>query len=111
MADMRLIIDETGIREYNDEFDVVIHCENEQQMDKAMALLRLANRMHWSKTAENPPTEEDADEFGIILVLFYSEEKKMWRVASESCHLVSVIPEEFPFWMPLPEPPKEIPHE
>ena len=42
-------------------FDVTIHCENEQEIDEAVALLNLANRMHWRKTAENPPKAEDAD--------------------------------------------------
>lgn len=36
-------------------FEVTIHCENEQEIDEVVALLYLANRMHWRKTAENPP--------------------------------------------------------
>ena len=45
---------------YDSDFDVTIHCENEQQMNEAVELLHLANRMHWRKTAEPPPTEKDA---------------------------------------------------
>lgn len=47
---------------YNRDFDVTIHCENEQQMNEAVELLHLANRMHWRKTAENPPTEKHVKE-------------------------------------------------
>lgn len=32
---------------YNSEFDVTIHCENEREMNDAVALLNLANRLHW----------------------------------------------------------------
>lgn len=46
---------------YNSEFDVTIHCENEQEMNEAVDLLNLANRLHWRKTDVTPPTEEDAD--------------------------------------------------
>lgn len=47
---------------YNSEFDVTIHCENEREMNDAVALLNLANRLHWRKTDLTPPTEEDAED-------------------------------------------------
>lgn len=54
---------------YNSEFDVTIHCENEREMNDAVALLNLANRLHWRKTDLTPPTEEDADEHGKVLAV------------------------------------------
>lgn len=39
---------------YNSEFDVTIHCENEQEMNEAVDLLNLANRLYWRKTDVTP---------------------------------------------------------
>lgn len=54
---------------YDSDFDVTIHCEDEQQMNEAVELLHLANRMHWRKTSENPPTEKDAA-YGKVIAVF-----------------------------------------
>ena len=61
MGDLLLAFGEDGKEHmYDSDFDVTIHCENEQQMNEAVELLYLANRMHWRKTAETPPTKEAA---------------------------------------------------
>lgn len=54
---------------YDSDFDVTIHCEDEQQMNEAVELLHLANRMHWRKTSENPPTKKDAA-YGKVIAVF-----------------------------------------
>lgn len=54
---------------YDSDFDVTIHCEDEQQMNEAVELLHLSNRMHWRKTSENPPTEKDAA-YGKVIAVF-----------------------------------------
>lgn len=83
-------------------FDVTIHCENEQEMDEAVALLNLANRMHWRKTAENPPTEKDAA-YGKVIAFY------RWAKAAQAAKwdFVSGAPDTFPLWMPMPELPEE----
>ena len=83
-------------------FDVNIHCENEQGMDEAVALLNLANRMHWRKTAECPPTEKDAV-YGNVLVNY----KNTTFTQSATWDIVAGAPETFPLWMPMPELPEE----
>ena len=88
--------------EYNSEFDVTIHCENEKDMDNAVQLLHLANRLHWRRTAENPPTKADADERGYVLSVAQSGG---FKDVVEAWHFytVALIPDEYPIWMPLPK--------
>lgn len=95
---------------YNSDFDVTIHCEDEQQMNEAVELLHLANRMHWRKTAENPPTEADANKLGMVLAVAngyigtrYYKNVEAWPFDS-----VALLPKDFPIWMPLPELPEEL---
>lgn len=85
-------------------FDVTIHCENEQEIDEAVALLNLANRMHWRKTAENPPKAEDADPRSATVL---TVQVGIGFVTAWEWHIVSDFPEEFPVWMPMPELPEE----
>ena len=94
---------------YNSEFDVTIHCEDEQQMDEAVALLSLANRMHWRKTAECPPTETDANDCGMVLAIAagYIGTRYHKSVETWPFDTVALLPKEFPIWMPLPKLPKE----
>lgn len=111
MADMRLIIDENGIREHNDEFDVVIHCENEQQMNSAMELLHLANRMHWHDAESDPPDDNQEvlvyrDGIGSTMGIFDHEIHKRWLDANTFMFLDGVT-----HWMEQPVPPKEVSHE
>ncbi len=81
-------------------FDVTIHCENEQEMDEAVALLNLANRMHWRKTAEDPPKAEDADPRSETVL---TVQVGIGFVTAWEWQIVADFPEEFPIWMPLPE--------
>ena len=89
---------------YDSDFDVTIHCEDEQQMNEAVELLHLANRMHWRKTSENPPTEKDAA-YGKVIAI-YTDAK---FAQASPWDFVAVDPQNFPFWMPMPKPPGERP--
>lgn len=85
-------------------FDVTIHCENEQEMDEAVALLNLANRMHWRKTAECLPTEADADENGCVLSI--NNNPGDGFISNWTWKMVACFPDRFPVWMPMPKLPK-----
>lgn len=90
---------------YNSEFDVTIHCENEREMNDAVALLNLANRLHWRNTDVTPPTEEDADEHGKVLAV---DECGAFEGAVETWDFdtVAQFPDQYPIWMPLPKTPE-----
>ena len=90
---------------YNSEFDVTIHCENEQEMNEAVDLLNLANRLHWRKTDVTPPTEEDADECGKVLAV---EKCGAFEGAAETWDFdtVAQFPDQYPLWMPMPKLPE-----
>ena len=47
---------------YNSEFDVTIHCENEREMNDAVALLNLANHCEVLRIHDNQSTDEDSGE-------------------------------------------------
>lgn len=63
----------------------------------------------WRKTAENPPTEADANKFGMVLAVAtgyigtrYHKNVEAWPFDS-----VALLPKDFPIWMPLPKLPWE----
>lgn len=87
---------------YNSEFDVTIHCENEHEMNEAVALLNLANRLHWRNTDVTPPTEEDCDRYGNVLC-WYAAAK---HAGPSRWDNVVLCPVDLPYWMPMPEPPE-----
>lgn len=88
---------------YDSDFDVTIHCEDEQQMNEAVELLHLANWIHWRKTAENPPTEKDAAYRKVIAI--YTDAK---FAQAAPWDFVADDPQNFPFWMPMPKPPEAL---
>ena len=56
MDGIKLTIGEDGIaRMYDDEFDVVIHCESEAEQEQ---LIRELNRMKWTPTKEGLPEDD-----------------------------------------------------
>ena len=56
MDSIKLIIGEDGAaRMYDDEFDVVIHCESEADQEQ---LIRKLNRMNWIPTKERLPEKD-----------------------------------------------------
>lgn len=106
MSESILAFDEDGkARLYNSEFDVTIHCEDEQQMNEAVELLNLANRLYWRKTAEEPPTEADADKNGCVLSV--NNNPGDGFVTNWTWELVRMFPDKFTIWMPTPKLPEE----
>lgn len=57
--------------------------------------------MKWIPSREKLPTRKDADKYGRVLVI----EHGMIALANY-CAPIN-YPDSFPFWLPLPEPPKE----
>lgn len=56
MDGIKLTIGEDGVaRMYDDEFDVVIHCESEAEQEQ---LIRKLNRMKWTPTKERLPEND-----------------------------------------------------
>ncbi len=56
MDSIKLTIGEDGVtRMYDDEFDVVIHCESEAEQEQ---LIRKLNRMNWTPTKERLPEKD-----------------------------------------------------
>lgn len=99
MGELILTFGEDGKeRMYDSDFDVTIHCEDEQQMNEAVELLHLANRMHWRKTAEEPPTEKDSAH-GNVLVKYMDAT----FAQSATWDTVASAPDLFTLWMPMPK--------
>ena len=58
----------------------------------------------WISVEDRKPTEEDADEKGCILAVLKKENRaKCWF-----WDIIVDYPEEFSYWMPIPEPPKGV---
>lgn len=54
---IKCIMNEDGVlEEYNDEYDVTIHCENKEQQDK---LIERLNRCAWTPATEKLPETDD----------------------------------------------------
>jgi hypothetical protein len=51
--------------------------------------------------ASEPPTQKDADKYGRVLAM------EMGMMALVNYKAPINYPDRFPYWMPLPEPPKE----
>lgn len=63
----------------------------------------------WRETAKNPPTKKDTGKNELfVLSVYFSERQHKWRIFQESWLLVASLPDAHPFWMPLPDLPKEL---
>lgn len=89
-----------------------IKCRACQIMD-AMDVLEdepavVQNVQRWRKTAEDPPTEADANDCGMVLAVAsgYIGTRYHKSVETWPFDTVALLPKEFPIWMPLP--PKEV---
>lgn len=60
--------------------------------------------MLWRDTKTNPPAEEDAGRYGKVIVWY----KGAWDASTAPWDFVAKMPECYPYWMPLPEPPEEV---
>lgn len=90
--------------EHDPQFDITIRCADEQEADDAWALW---HRGLWRRTAENPPTETDADERGYVLSVAQSGG---FKDVVEAWHFdtVAQFPNEYPIWKPLPKIPEDL---
>lgn len=98
--EIRLICGEDGKwKEYNDEFDITIHCETEKDRDEAIRLLKRAERFGWRDVhKEMPEWDPDplAEDCTIEVFVFTSDDElltafhvkddpaEMWRLAGEN---------------------------
>lgn len=113
---INLIFDEDGFaREYDDTYDITIHCESQEEQDKVLAKL---NR-RWIPCSERPPKEKDA---GILKKLgtekrseyvLVTVEVKGERMVAQACTKDGVWDWDMKYafpdfkvvaWMPMPEP-------
>jgi hypothetical protein len=65
----------------------------------------------WRKTAEEPPTEADANDCEMVLAVAtgYIGTRYHKNVETWPFDTVALLPKEFPIWMPLPKLPGERP--
>ena len=98
--EIRLICGEDGKwKEYNDEFDITIHCETENDRDEAIRLLKRAERFGWRDVhKEMPEWDPDplAEDCTIEVFVFTSDDELLtafhvkddpaetWRLAGEN---------------------------
>lgn len=90
-----------------------VRCRACQIMD-AMDVLEdelatVPDAQRWRKTAEEPPTEADANDWGMILAVAagYIGTKYHKSVETWPFDTVALLPKEFPIWMPMPKLPEE----
>lgn len=57
----------------------------------------------WRDSKADPPKEKDTGQYGKVIVWY----KGALDVSTEPWAFVASMPESYPYWMPLPEPPKE----
>lgn len=73
-------------------------------MEDAPAVAPDAQR--WRKTAEEPPTEADADKNGCVLSI--NNNPGDGFVTNWTWNLVRAFPDKFTIWMPTPKLPEEV---
>lgn len=107
---INIMFDENGLaKEYDDTFDITIHCESEEAHNKVLEIL---NR-RWIPVSERLPK---AGEYVEGVAKFYLVQNKYedMLVARythseywEQIYQLKPIEDEIVAWMPLPEPYKE----
>lgn len=115
--ELQLILNDDGIfEEYDDTYDLTIHCENEEEQEEVF------NRLNWRWI---PVTERlpEKGEYGKVLVTYIPSCGTLWTtvmiayysdlmgIAKPSFHIGEVGKESFQnitkqvtAWMPLPKP-------
>ena len=125
MDEVKFYFDENGVaHEYNDEFDVTVHCESEQESEKVVEWLNLGKQMSW-RTASNPPTHVEEWDDGQDHYRFEVSDE-VWIYCSDGTRLLGRYDKEngwfesngpqisnsyhgcVTHWMPLPEAPKGV---
>ena len=92
-----LYLDDDGVaRHYDDTYDITIHCESEEEMQRAIEQLK---SLQWIPCSESRPKH------GVVLVTYKDGEIDLlhFPTAYRAKDIIA--------WMPLPEPYKEDEHE
>lgn len=107
---IKCIMSEDGVlEEYNDEYDVIIHCENKEQQDK---LIERLNRCVWTPVIEKLPETDDYvllsfSNCTLLLIGRYERDEDgsgAWYVGDCNEEDTCVSQDLFVnAWMPLPE--------
>ena len=117
-----LYIDDNGKAElYDDDYNITIFCKDEQEQQRAMKRLKVANRMRWHDAKTDPPFmrnseiacpdavsmgERDVivyrDGIGSVMGFFDHEIHKRWLDANTCAFLDDVT-----HWMEKPEDPEK----
>ena len=93
---MRWFVD--GIKQCLKQFVIPV-IEKEPTVNPAKLLSML-----WRDTKTNPPTEDDAGPYGKVVVWY----KGALEASTAPWGFPAKMPECYPYWMPLPEPPEEV---
>lgn len=99
-----LYLDDDGVaRHYDDTYDITIHCESEEEMQRAIEHI---TSMQWIPCSERLPEHS-----GIYLVTLTVAVEKYVVVRWYSQRGGWICDEHPEAWMPLPEPYKEDDHD
>lgn len=91
-----LCIDDTGKAElYDDDYNITIFCKDEQEQQRAMKRLEVANRMLWHDAKTDPPEDSRdvivyRDGIGSVMGFFDHEIHKRWLDANTCAFLDDV---------------------
>lgn len=96
-----LYLDDDGVaRAYDDTYDITIHCESEEEMQRAIEVI---NSRKWIPCSERLPEHS-----GIYLVTLTVAVEKYVVVRWYSQRGGWICEDRVEAWMPLPEPYKEV---
>ena len=101
---------EGGFEAYDEAYNVVIYCRNEQEQRRAEKRLETANRMRWRDAESDPPDDNrevivNRPGVGSTMGIFDHEIHKRWIDANTFMFLEGVT-----HWMEQPEPPEGVEH-
>ena len=91
----------------NDDYNITIFCKDEQEQQRAMKRLEVANRMRWHDAKTDPPEDSRdvivyRDGIGSVMGFFDHEIHKRWLDANTCAFLDDVT-----HWMEKPEDPEK----
>lgn len=110
---MKIILDDEGKgREYNDEYDVVIHCETEEEQKEIIEMISNAFKSRWISISERLPEPGKYvllhfENFDIPSIGTYEIEEgggEFYMADDASCCTFGLCVDA---WTPLPEPYKK----
>lgn len=111
MADEYLFFfDKNGaLHEHDDTFDVIVHCESEEESNRILDLLKTGNRMQWISVKDELPNAEYGESKDVLTINSMGVMRVMNFDGGCWCY-PTMEPYASAFkithWTPLPEPPK-----